>query len=159
MQELKNYTKVTEKLEKKQTIYLENKEIGFTDIQSMHAKRNGYSFSYREVNFFRGSMDLLFEELQKANKNKKQTVVLSGSFENAKKLSKLLDEKNIKYILDEKLENDIVPGVVTITSGTISAGFESFDANLLVIAADELFTIKEKKKTKLTQSFKEIKQK
>ena len=121
----------------------------------MHAKRNGYSFSYREVNFFRGSMDLLFEELQKANKNKKQTVVLSGSFENAKKLSKLLDEKNIKYILDEKLENDIVPGVVTITSGTISAGFESFDANLLVIAADELFTIKEKKKTKLTQSFKE----
>ena len=52
-------------------------------------------------------MDLLFEELQKANKNKKQTVVLSGSFENAKKLSKLLDEKNIKYILDEKLENDI----------------------------------------------------
>ncbi len=155
LQELKNYTKVTEKLEKKQTIYLENKEIGFTDIQSMHAKRNGYSFSYREVNFFRGSMDLLFEELQKANKNKKQTVVLSGSFENAKKLSKLLDEKNIKYILDEKLENDIVPGVVTITSGTISAGFESFDANLLVIAADELFTIKEKKKTKLTQSFKE----
>jgi len=71
----------------------------------MHAKRNGYSFSYREVNFFRGSMDLLFEELQKANKNKKQTVVLSGSFENAKKMSKLLDEKNIKYILDEKLED------------------------------------------------------
>ena len=155
IQEIQDYIKVTEKIKKKQIIYLENKEIGFTDIQSMHAKRNGYSFSYREVNFFRGSMDLLFEELQKANSKQKQTVVLCGSFENSKKLSKLLDEKNIKYLLDEKLENDIVPGVVVLTSGTISTGFESFDANLLVISACELFTAKEKKKTRLSQNFKE----
>ncbi|MGN1330617.1 MAG: transcription-repair coupling factor [Clostridia bacterium] len=155
IQEIQDYIKVTEKIKKKQIIYLENKEIGFTDIQSMHAKRNGYSFSYREVNFFRGSMDLLFEELQKANSKQKQTVVLCGSFENSKKLSKLLDEKNIKYLLDEKLENDIVPGVVVLTSGTISTGFESFDANLLVISACELFTSKEKKKTRLSQNFKE----
>ncbi|MBP3463963.1 MAG: transcription-repair coupling factor [Clostridia bacterium] len=155
IQEIQDYIKVTEKIKKKQIIYLENKEIGFTDIQSMHAKRNGYSFSYREVNFFRGSMDLLFEELQKANSKQKQTVVLCGSFENSKKLSKLLDEKKIKYLLDEKLENDIVPGVVVLTSGTISTGFESFDANLLVISACELFTSKEKKKTRLSQNFKE----
>lgn len=155
IQEVQDYIKITEKIKKKQIIYLENKEIGFTDIQSMHAKRNGYSFSYREVNFFRGSMDLLFEELQKANNKQKQIVVLCGSFENSKKLSKLLDEKNIKYSLDEKLENEIVPGVVVLTSGTISTGFESFDANLLVISACELFTAKEKKKTRLSQNFKE----
>ena len=121
----------------------------------MHAKRNGYSFSYREVNFFRSSMDLLFEELQKANNKQKQTIVLCGSSENVKKLEALLIEKKIHYIVDEKLEKDIVPGVVVLTTGAISTGFESFDLNLLVISATELFTTKEKKKTRLSQSFKE----
>ena len=110
-----DYIKIIDKTKEKQTIYLENKEIGFTDVQSMHAKRNGYSFSYREVNFFRSSMDLLFEELQKANKKSKQTVVLCGNYDNAKKLSKLLEEKNIKYTLDENLTTEIVPGVTFLT--------------------------------------------
>lgn len=155
LEQTMDYIKVIDKTKEKQTIYLENKEIGFTDVQSMHAKRNGYSFSYREVNFFRSSMDLLFEELQKANKKSKQTVVLCGNYDNAKKLSKLLEEKNIKYTLDENLETDIVPGVTVLTSGTISTGFESYDLNLLVISASELFVSREKKRTRLSQSFKE----
>ena len=155
IQEYFNYSDIIEKTKEKQTIYLENKEIGFNDIQSMHAKRNGYSFSYREVNFFRGSMDLLLEELQKANKKSKQTVVLCGNFENANNFSKLLDERKIKFSLDEKLEKKIVPGVVVLTSGTISTGFESFDLNLLVISAIELFSSKEKRKSRLSQSFKD----
>lgn len=155
LEQTMDYIKVIDKTKEKQTIYLENKEIGFTDVQSMHAKRNGYSFSYREVNFFRSSMDLLFEKLQKANKKSKQTVVLCGNYDNAKKLSKLLEEKNIKYTLDENLETDIVPGVTVLTSGTISTGFESYDLNLLVISASELFVSREKKRTRLSQSFKE----
>lgn len=63
-------------IKNKQTIYLEKQDIGFIDKQSMHAKRNGYSFSYREVNFFRSSMDLLFQKLQKAINSSKQTIVL-----------------------------------------------------------------------------------
>ena len=155
LEQTMDYIKIIDKTKEKQTIYLENKEIGFTDVQSMHAKRNGYSFSYREVNFFRSSMDLLFEELQKANKKSKQTVVLCGNYDNAKKLSKLLEEKNIKYTLDENLETDIVPGVTVLTSGTISTGFESYDLNLLVISASELFVSREKKRTRLSQNFKE----
>ena len=155
LEQTMDYIKIIDKTKEKQTIYLENKEIGFTDVQSMHAKRNGYSFSYREVNFFRSSMDLLFEELQKANKKSKQTVVLCGNYDNAKKLSKLLEEKNIKYTLDENLTTEIVPGVTFLTSGTISTGFESYDLNLLVISASELFVSREKKRTRLSQNFKE----
>ena len=71
-----DYINFSEKLKTKQIIYLEKQDIGFVDKQSMHAKRNGYSFSYREVNFFRSSMDLLFQKLQKAINSSKQTVVL-----------------------------------------------------------------------------------
>ena len=153
--DMSDYIKLMEKMKKRQVIYLENKEIGFTDVQSMHAKRNGYSFSYREVNFFRSSMDLLFEELQKANEKLKQTVVLCGNSDNVKKLSELLSEKKIKHVIDEKIENEIVPGVVVLTTGAISNGFESYDLNLLVITVSELFVAKQKKKTRLLQSFKE----
>ena len=59
-----------------QTIYLENKDIGFVDKQSMHAKRNGYSFSYREVNFFRGAVDLFIQEIQEARENGKRILIL-----------------------------------------------------------------------------------
>ena len=71
-----DYLDFLEKLKNSQVIYLEKQDIGFVDKQSMHAKRNGYSFSYREVNFFRSSMDLLFQKLQKAINSSKQTVVL-----------------------------------------------------------------------------------
>ena len=73
----------------------------------MHAKRNGYSFSYREVNFFRSSMDLLFQELQEAIKRGKQTVILGGSTEKCKKLSNILLEKNIPNIF-KKIETQIM---------------------------------------------------
>ena len=64
------------KIKSKQVVYLEKQDIGLIDKHSMHAKRNGYSFSYREVKFFRSSMDLLFQKLQKAINTSKETVIL-----------------------------------------------------------------------------------
>ena len=77
LENMNNFEKFSEKLDKKQVIYLEKQDLGFVDKKSMHAKRNGYSFSYREVNFFRSSMDLLFKEIQEARKQGKRTVILS----------------------------------------------------------------------------------
>ena len=71
-----DFIKFSESIKPMQTVYLERQDIGFVDKQSMHAKRNGYSFSYREVNFFRSSMDLLLEEVEKARKAAKTVVIL-----------------------------------------------------------------------------------
>ena len=152
--EIKDYKKFSEKLQNKQSIYLEKQDIGFVDKQSMHAKRNGYSFSYREVNFFRSSMDLLFQELQEAIKRGKQTVILGGSTESCKKISSLLFEQNIVNTYTEFLEDEIALGSVVITPGAFSAGFEIKELNLLVISTEEIFEIK-KKKTRSSSTFKE----
>ena len=69
-----------EKIKSKQVVYLEKQDIGLINKHSMHAKRNGYSFSYREVKFFRSSMDLLFQKLQKAINTSQQTVVMRWKF-------------------------------------------------------------------------------
>ena len=153
--EMKDYLKFTEALQNKQTIYLEKQDIGFVDKQSMHAKRNGYSFSYREVTFFRSSMDLLFQELQEGIKHGKQTVILGGSTENCKKISVLLLEKEIPNIYLDVLEDDLTLGVVNITPGAFSTGFELYDADLIVFSTGELFESKPVKRLKTPSVFKE----
>ena len=153
--EMKDYLKFLDSLQNKQAIYLEKQDIGFVDKQSMHAKRNGYSFSYREVNFFRSSMDLLFQELQESIKRGKQTVILGGSTENCKKLSLLLLEKEIANNYIETLEDDITLGVVNITPGAFSTGFELYDADLIVFSTEELFETKPTKRLKTPGVFKD----
>ena len=154
LQTLKDYKSVVEENKDRQIIYLEKTDVGFVDKESMHAKRNGYSFSYREVNFFRSSMDLLLQEIQKAEREKKYVVILAGNTENAKKTLNLLNEKEIKHIYSENLKEDLVPGVVAVTTGTLSAGFECFDIKLLVIPVEEVFTVKPKRR-KSSAAFKE----
>lgn len=134
-----DYIQFLKTIQNKQVIYLEKQDIGFVDKQSMHAKRNGYSFSYREVNFFRSSMDLCLQEIQKAELNKKTVIILGGSQENSKKLYEWLIEQNVKCTFSTNKEDNITPGVVLVTSGALSAGFESYDFETLVISGEELF--------------------
>ena len=143
---MNDYIHVMENLNNKQIVYLEKQDIGFVDKQSMHAKRNGYSFSYREVNFFRSSMDLLFKEVEEARKRAKTTVILGGSPENCKKISNLLLEKEIPNNYLEKIEDEIAPGDVIVTTGALSAGFECYDLELLVISTEEVFNFKTKRR-------------
>ena len=153
-QSLKNvgdYLEFLETVKGKQTIYLEKQDIGFVDKQSMHAKRNGYSFSYREVNFFRSSMDLCFEEIQKAINSKKTVVVLCGKEENIKKVKDLIDEKVVfpkekpKNPFLRKQEVEKIPEIIVVEGG-LSSGFESFDFDLLVISLGEVFDPQKRKK-------------
>jgi len=149
-----DYLEFLNKIQKKQVVYLEKQDVGFVDKPSMHAKRNGYSFSYREVAFFRSSMDLLFKELQEAVKKRRIIVILGGNIEYCKRLSALLEEKNIPNNYNEILENELPLGSVNITTGALSVGFEFKEANLLVISTEDIFEVKSKR-IKSSIAFKE----
>ena len=69
-----------------------------------------------------------------------------GTVENSRKIANSLLERNIKYKWQEKLEGDLTKGIVYVTSGIISTGFECFDFNLLIISGEELFAPPKKKK-------------
>ena len=144
LKKLGNYLEFLETIKTKQTIYLEKQDIGFVDKQSMHAKRNGYSFSYREVNFFRSSMDLLFKEVQEAAGNK-TVAILCGNKENVKKVKKLLIE-NVPIASKFMNDNIINKNSIMISEGELSAGFECYDFNLIVITASEIFATVQKKR-------------
>ena len=143
---MENYEKTMMKLENKQTIYLENQDVGFVDSKSMLAKRNGYSFSYREVNFFRFGVDLLFEEIEKAREKDKIVVVLAGSEDNGKKISKILLEKEIPNTFEKNLKGELTSDNIYVTTGTLETGFEAYDFKLFVISAGEIFTTRKAKR-------------
>ena len=144
LERIGDYIEFLEKIKKLQTIYLENKDIGFVDKQSMHAKRNGYSFSYREVNFFRSSMDLLFKEVQEGLGEGTTIVILCGSQNNINRT---------KNLLQEKINNEKQLSKLIITEGSLTEGFECYDFNLLVISIEELFNTP-KKRRKTPEQFK-----
>lgn len=141
--------------ENRQTIYLERQDMGFVDKKSMHAKRNGYSFSYREVNFFRSTIDLLFEEIKKARKSGQKTIIINESKEVAKQVTELLEKNDIssKFIEEHKNCKENEPDVIN-TIGSISVGFYSNDFNLLVIPTKDIFTTT-KKRRKFSTEFKQ----
>ena len=141
---LNNYIDFLGLIKNIQTIYLEKQDIGFVDKQSMHAKRNGYSFSYREVNFFRSSMDLLFKEVQEGLGQGTTIAILCGNQNNIKRT---------KDLLAEKINNPKQLQKLIITEGSLTEGFECYDFNLLVISIEELFNIP-KKKRKTPEQFK-----
>lgn len=141
---IRDYNKFLNEIKKVQTIYLENHDIGFVDRETMYAKKNGYSFSYREVNFFRSSIDLFIKEIQQAVKTKKKTIILAGNKHN---------KDNLQQILEEKIGFDFKN--VIIEEGELSTGFESFDFNFLVLSAKDLFIKELKKRRKSSLEFKQ----
>ena len=145
LKELMKYEEFIDKIENKQVIYLEIQDLSFIDSKSMHAKRNGYSFSYREVKFFRSGLDLLFQEIQKAKDKRKKIVILGGTPENSRKIVETLNQKEIEAKYVEKLKEKLQPGQIMVSPGNIDTGFECYDCNLLVITLEEIFTTKKKK--------------
>lgn len=141
--------------EEKEIVYLEKQDIGFVDKKSMHAKRNGYSFSYREVNFFRSTIDLLFEEIKRATSKGQRTIIINESKEAAQAAVEMLLKEGIDTkIFEEEVELKEIEPMVINTIGSISAGFYSEDFNILVISTKELFASNKKKK-RMASEFKQ----
>ena len=147
------YEEIEEKLQNRQIVYIEKQ-----DRENKLANEK-YKFAYREVNYYKSELDNLIEDLQKAIQEKKKIYMLVSTKEKAKKLQTLLNEKNIINKIEEKLNQTIIvkanQSIVTITIGTLSAGFESYDLQELVIVADDLMDGEKRKRRLVSSDFKE----
>lgn len=115
----------------------------------LHAKRKEYSFSCREVNFFRSTMDILIQDIKKYIEEGKlifavfSTEVRIESVKNA-----LIDNSiRVKYIESIDILDEPVTGVVYITKGIVSSGFLYEEFNITLISEQISGTIRKSKKT------------
>ena len=117
-----------------------------------------YNWIYKEKNFYKGEIELLFKELLKAQENKKKIYILAETKEKAKKICALLNENEIINKYEEKLDQTIIvkntESLITVTVGKLSSGFECFDTEQFVISTQELVE-GEKRKTYKSSAFKE----
>ena len=152
LKNISNYQEFDEKLENRQKIYLEK----FDDEIKIQAEK--YKWVYKEKNFYKSEIEILFKELLKAQEAKKKIYILAETKEKAKKICKLLDENEIINKYEENLNQTIIvknnESLVTVSVGKLSAGFECFDLNQLVITSQELIE-GEKRKTYKSTAFKE----
>ena len=141
-----------EKLTNKQLVYIEklDNEIKF--------QAEKYNWVYKEKNYYKSEIEILFKELIKAQEEKKKIYILAETKEKAKSICKLLDEHEIINKYEEELNQTIIvknnESLVTVSVGKLSSGFECFNLKLLVITSQELIEGEKRKKYK-SSAFKE----
>lgn len=150
MQSLK-YEEYEDLINNKQLVYIEKQEE--TRIQAQK-----YNFNYREVNYFKSEIELLIKDLKDGDLKNKNTYILVNSKEKAKKICDLLNENNILNKYEEKINDTIIVknknNIITVSIGSLSAGFENYDINQVVIVANDLID-GEKRKKRVSKTFKE----
>ena len=131
-------------LNKKQIIYIE-KEDENTKVQA-----ETFNYRYREVNYYKSETELLIKDLTDGTYKNKNVYILLENKEKAKKVCTILNENEILNNFEEKLNNTIIvknaKGAVTVSVGKLSAGFENYDLNQVVIDANELVETEKRKR-------------
>ncbi len=148
-----SFEEIYETLKEKQLIYMEKQDT------SLSLPVEKYRFEFRETNYYKRDIEILFSDLEKSIKEKKKIYILIETKEKARKLKKILDEKGILSKIEEKLNKTIIvesnENIVTISIGKLSSGFENYNLNQLIIVADELIDGEKRKKTIKNSAFKE----
>ena len=147
LEELKSFEKVEDMVRKFQEVYLENQDISVS-------RPNVYSFTYKELNYFRSSINLLLDKIIDSLEKNKKIVILSGKDESTKKLLKLLVEKEIPHEYVNNLKNiKFNDNKVIVSEGMLSSGFECYDNNFVLISGREIFSNEKTKRKKKVSAF------
>ena len=129
-----NFEKLESKYTNLLTVYLDriNKD------RNLHAKRKEYTFSCREVNFFRGSMDVQIGEIKRYLNGQNLVILVFSTLKKVETIKNALIDNNIKikqvYSLNEIDEKN--REYAYILNGIVSSGFVYEEMNLVVLAED-----------------------
>ena len=146
---LKDFLEIEDILSKKQQVFLEKQDIAFN-------RPNMYRFTYKELNFYKSSIELLIDKTIESVSNNKKIIILCGNEENSKKVVKILAEKDIPHLYLDNLNQKLENGRVTISKGILSSGFECYDTDLIVITSEEIFSSdKKRKRTSSSSAFRQ----
>ena len=142
---IKNVSNFEYDYSKKQIIYLEQNDIIKNILK--------FSFSTREINYYKAEIDLLISDLKEyAKKNK--VIILGGNETTSQKVCELLKEREVNYKYSEEIKK-VNPGDIVVTLGALSAGFQNYDLNLVVINLSNSFEETVKKKKYKNSAFKQ----
>ena len=142
---IKNVSDYEYDYSKKQIIYLEQNDIIKNILK--------FSFTTREINYYKAEIDLLISDLKEYVK-KNKVIILGGNETTANKICELLKEKEIIYKYEEEIK-EVNSGEIVVTLGAFSAGFQNYDLKLVVINLSNSFEETSKRKKYKSSAFKQ----
>ena len=143
---IQNISNYEYNLPQKQILYLEQND----NLKNM----TKFYFKSREINIYTLELDLLLSDLKTYQKEKKKVVILAGNEISSQKIVNLLKEQEMNYQYEEAPKK-VTEGVILVTVGGLSSGFENYDLNLVVISMQNTLEEPVRKKKKLSSTFKE----
>jgi len=143
------FDEITERYKRLPMIYMER----INQARVLHAKRKEYSFSCREVNFFRSAVDIFKSDIKRYIEENKKVILIFSNLQRIETIKNLLVDTgiSIKFVEDITMLDELEAGIVYITKGFISSGFIYDDFNIVVIT-EQISGVKSKG-NKDTKSF------
>ena len=153
IQNREDFQEIEEILDNKQIIYLDKLDNPYkSNIEK-------YEMKYRELKYFKSGTDLLISDIKNFLKDEKKVYILVDIKEKAEKIAKLLEENDIQSRFEQTLNQTIISksnnNSVVITTGKLSAGFECYELNQIVIVADEIVSSERRQRKHKRDDFKQ----
>ncbi|MFZ5986564.1 MAG: transcription-repair coupling factor [Bacillota bacterium] len=91
------------------------------------------------LNSYQGHLELLKEDIKHWKKNNARVVILPGTRSRGQMLAETLRSEGMETHYMEELKEEILPGQVVITHGSLNRGFEYQNIGFVVVSGKELF--------------------
>ncbi len=104
--------------------------------------------SSKLLNSYKGHFKILIDDIRKWKKDGYKIVVLSGGQSRGRILEENLKKEGIEANYYDEVVNEVLPGQVVITGGSLQTGFEYEDIKFVIVSGEDFF--KEKKRSKRT---------
>ena len=136
----------------------------YTDIANALAKRNTISLSAigascpdwetssfleitaKGMSSYSGNIEFLISDVTRWQEEGVKTVILAGSSSRAKKITQMLDERDIRASFEETPDS-FSDKYVTVTTGSITKGFEYPLDGFAIVSDREIFAAEKKKRS------------
>ncbi len=125
---------ISQKLDKRKAVYLSSV---LADGQENGRVLN-VRIASKSSDSYQGRMDFLIDDIIKWKEKKNRVLVLAGSRARGEMLSQTLALKGIEPALSEDWHEDIKPGQVVITVGSLSRGFEYPSIGLVIVGGKDV---------------------
>lgn len=130
-----DYESLINSLANKRTVYLNTISVGNAEMKSSTV----YSLPARSSGSYSGHIELLLEEIKSWKERKSRVIILAGTGGRGGRLAETLVSKGIEAVYVEKINEQVLPGQVLITHGSLNKGFEYPSIGLTIVSDKELF--------------------
>lgn len=140
-----SYDDLLKQLNKKNTVLLSNITYTLKDYKPKEL----VEFAVRSTSIAKNDPDMMAEDLIYMCQRQYKIIFLAGGHTRSERILKELLDRNVNAVYVENIDGvELSAGIVYITRGSLTHGFEYPEDKLAIVSDNELFTQEKKKKKK-----------